>query len=155
MIRLRFCAWARLMNGKVPQRKQRMFSARICGRSEIRGHSHETGAVIAGPLKNPEKALQFAKKARELAPTDTKATAAVGAIALQFEEYRVGLWLLAGKRPRVTEGCDAFARSRLGGVTDLGKNTEAKESMESALAIEPNGDIAEDARTSPGHDQAF
>ena len=33
--------------------------------------------LYAGPLKNPEKALQFAKKARELMPTDPNATATV------------------------------------------------------------------------------
>src|SRR5205814_7368463 len=41
----------------------------------------------AGPLKNPDKALQYAKKARELAPGDPRATATVGSIAFQLGSY--------------------------------------------------------------------
>ena len=41
----------------------------------------------AGPLKNPDKALQYAKKARELAPTDPHAAATVGSIAFQLGNY--------------------------------------------------------------------
>src|SRR5438874_7847293 len=41
----------------------------------------------AGPLKNPDKALQYAKKARELAPADAHAAATVGSIAFQLGNY--------------------------------------------------------------------
>jgi tetratricopeptide (TPR) repeat protein len=102
--------------------------------------------LYAGPLKNPEKALQFAKKARELMPTDPNATATVGAIALRLKNDGWAYGLLQESARALPK--DASVLHDLAWAAyDLGKDTEAKESMQRALEIEPNGEIGNDART--------
>ena len=102
--------------------------------------------LYAGPLKDPEKALQFAKKARELAPTDPKTTATVGTIALQLKNNSWAYGLLQESARAMPK--DATVLHDLAWAAfDLGKNAEAKESMQRALEAEPDGNTAKDART--------
>ena len=100
----------------------------------------------AGPLKNPDKALQYAKKARELAPGDPHATATVGSIAFQLGNYTWAYSLLqeGGRQfpddPTVLHDLAWAAYS-------LGKVAEARQTMQSALNSGPSSPQSTDAKT--------
>lgn len=98
----------------------------------------------AGPLKNPEKALQFAKKARELAPTDPTTTATVGAIALQLKNNAWAYSLLQESVRALPKDAKVLHDLALASY-NLGKISEAKQSMQRVLEIQPSGETSEDA----------
>lgn len=100
----------------------------------------------AGPLKNPEKALQFARKARELAPTDPIATATVGAIALQLKNNTWAYSLLQESARAMPKDANVL-HDLAWAAYNLGKIPEARQSMQRSLEIEPNGSASADART--------
>jgi tetratricopeptide (TPR) repeat protein len=99
----------------------------------------------AGPLKNPDKALQFAKKARELSPADPKATATVGAIALQLKNTAWAYSLLQESAHELPND-PAVLHDLAWAAYDLGKIPEAQNSMQRSLDADPNGAASKDAR---------
>jgi tetratricopeptide (TPR) repeat protein len=99
-----------------------------------------------GPLKNPEKALQFAKKARELSPADPKTTATAGAIALQLKNNSWAYSLLQESAHELPKDA-AVLHDLAWAAYNLGKLTEAREAMQRALDLDPTGAASKDART--------
>ncbi|PZR73570.1 MAG: hypothetical protein DLM52_10810, partial [Chthoniobacterales bacterium] len=92
----------------------------------------------AGPLHNPEKALQFAQKARELSPGDAKASALVGVIALQLKNTAWAYSLLqesARDLPHDATVLHDFAWA----AYNLGKVPEARDAMQRSLDAGPGG----------------
>ena len=87
----------------------------------------------AGPLKNPDKALQYAKKARELAPADPRATVAVGSIAFQLGNYTWAYSLLQ-EGSRQLPNDPAVLHDFAWAAYSLGKVAEARQTMQSALS---------------------
>src|SRR5438270_1081093 len=87
----------------------------------------------AGPLKNPDKALQYAKKARELAPADPGATVAVGSIAFQLGNYTWAYSLLQ-EGSRQLPNDPAVLHDFAWAAYSLGKVAEARQTMQSALS---------------------
>jgi tetratricopeptide (TPR) repeat protein len=100
----------------------------------------------AGPLQNNEKALDFAKRARELAPTDAKVAGILGAIAYQASSFTWAYSLLQesarqlGDNPTVLHDY-AWATYSLGNVTD------ARDIMQRAVNGTPAPDVSEDANS--------
>jgi tetratricopeptide (TPR) repeat protein len=107
----------------------------------------------AGPLHNNEKALEFAKKARELAPNDPKVAGVLGHVAyvLGHAAYHAGnftwaysLLQLSARQladdPTVLHDCGWAAYS-------LGKVSEARELMERTLKVAPAPEISGDAQS--------
>ena len=100
----------------------------------------------AGPLKNPDKALQYAKKARELAPADPRAAATVGSIAFQLGNYTWAYSLLQ-EGARQLPNDPAVRHNLAWAAYSLGKVAEARETMQSVLSNESNSPQTKDAKT--------
>jgi tetratricopeptide (TPR) repeat protein len=100
----------------------------------------------AGPLHNNEKALEFAKKARDLAPGDAKVAGVLGAIAYHAGNFTWAYSLLQESArqladdPTVLHDCGWAAYS-------LGKVSEARELMERTLKVAPAPEISGDAQS--------
>lgn len=100
----------------------------------------------AGPLQNNAKALEFAKKARQLAPSDAKVAGVLGAIAYHAGNFTWAYSLLQESArqladdPTVLHDCARAAYS-------LGKVSEARELMERTLKAAPAPEISEDAQS--------
>jgi tetratricopeptide (TPR) repeat protein len=100
----------------------------------------------AGPLKNPDKALQYAKKARELAPGDPHATATVGSIAFQLGNYAWAYSLLQ-EGGRQLPNDPAVLHDLAWSAYSLGKVAEARQTMQSVLSSGPSSPQSRDAKT--------
>jgi len=100
----------------------------------------------AGPLKNPDKALQYAKKARELAPGDPHATATVGSIAFQLGSYTWAYSLLQ-EGGRQLPNDPAVLHDLAWSAYSLGKVAEARQTMQSVLSSGPSSPQSTDAKT--------
>src|SRR5438105_4930703 len=100
----------------------------------------------AGPLKNPDKALQYAKKARELAPGDPHATATVGSIAFQLGNYTWAYSLLQ-EGGRQLPNDPAVLHDFAWAAYSLGKVAEARQTMQSVLSSGPSSPQSTDAKT--------
>jgi tetratricopeptide (TPR) repeat protein len=100
----------------------------------------------AGPLQNSEKALEFAKKARELAPTDTKVAGVVGAIAYHAGNFTWAYTLLQESARQLADH-PTVLHDYAWAAYSLGKVTEARELMQRAAQAAPAPDISEDAKS--------
>jgi tetratricopeptide (TPR) repeat protein len=101
--------------------------------------------LYAGPLRDPNKAFEFAKKARELAPNDGQAAGALGRVAFQTGNFTWAYGLLqeSGRRgpddPQVLHDLAMTAYF-------LGKLPEARETMQRALNAKPDAAQSDDAK---------
>ncbi len=101
--------------------------------------------LYAGPLHNRERALEFAKNARALAPNDTKSAAVLGRLALQSGNYS---WAYSLLRETVRRGSTdpavlhdfAMATYALGNVPD------ARRTMNRLLEANPDPNLANEAK---------
>src|SRR5256886_5291973 len=100
----------------------------------------------AGPLKNPDKALQYAKKARELAPADPRATVTVGSIAFQLGNYTWAYSLLQ-EGVRQLPNDPAVLHDLAWSAYSLGKVAEARQTMQNVLSSGSSSPQSADART--------
>jgi tetratricopeptide (TPR) repeat protein len=82
----------------------------------------------AGPLKNNAKALEYAKKARALAPTDPHATATLGRIAYQAGNFPWAYSLLQESSRTLPDDL-AVARDLAWAAYSTGKINDAEEAM--------------------------
>jgi tetratricopeptide (TPR) repeat protein len=96
-------------------------------------------------LRNSEKALEYAKKARSLAPNDAEVAKLAGHAAYQGGDYTWAYSLLqdVGRRP----GAGAEVLFDIAWTAYyLGKNDEARKTMQQALDAAPDGPAAAKAR---------
>lgn len=99
----------------------------------------------AGPLKNPSQALDWAKKARELAPTDAMVAATLGTIAYRAHNFAWAYSLLqeaARARAEDAEVLHSFAWA----AYSVGRVQEAEDTMRRVLAAAPTASTSEDAK---------
>src|SRR5438874_1908596 len=82
----------------------------------------------AGPLKNNAKALEYAKKARDLAPADPHVTATLGQVAFQAGNFSWSYSLLQ-ESSRALSDEPAVARDLAWAAYATGKTNEAQEAM--------------------------
>jgi tetratricopeptide (TPR) repeat protein len=82
----------------------------------------------AGPLKNNAKALEYAKKARELAPADAHVTATAGHIAYQAGNFPWAYSLLQESSRGLPDDV-GVARDFAWAAYSTGKTNEAQEAM--------------------------
>src|SRR5438045_3589124 len=82
----------------------------------------------AGPLKNNPKALEYAKKARALAPADAHVTATAGHIAYQAGNFPWAYSLLQESSRGLPEDLEV-ARDFAWAAYNAGKTNEAQEAM--------------------------
>ena len=99
----------------------------------------------AGPLHNKEKALAYAKKARELAPDDPKIAAFVGKVAYQSSNFAWSYSLLQ-EAVRQQQNDPALLHDLAWTAYSLGKVNEGRDAMQKVLANNPDSAQAADAR---------
>ena len=101
--------------------------------------------LYAGPLQKRDKALEFAKKARELSPNDVQATGALGRVAFQAGNFTWAYSLLQesarqrGDDPTILHDLAMAAYA-------LGKVPEARQIMQRCLNATPNAAQSDDAK---------
>src|SRR5439155_22418939 len=99
----------------------------------------------AGPLQNKDKALAYAKKAREIAPTDPQVAGVLGKVAYQSGNFAWSYSLLQesvrqrGNDPSILNDLAWAAYS-------LGKLNQARDAMQNALTTGPDSPQAADAK---------
>ena len=101
--------------------------------------------IYAGPLPKKERALELAKKARELAPNDPKVTGMVGTLAYQSGNFPWSYSLLQEAARRLPDEA-TVQHDYASAAYSLGKLKEAREAMKRALEISADGSNAEDAK---------
>jgi tetratricopeptide (TPR) repeat protein len=99
--------------------------------------------LYAGPLKNNAKALEYAKKARELAPADAHVTATAGHIAYQAGNLPWAYSLLQ-ESSRALPDQPAVMRDFAWAAYATGKINEAQQAMRS-IANGPPGPMRDEA----------
>jgi tetratricopeptide (TPR) repeat protein len=99
----------------------------------------------AGPLHNKEKALAYAKKARELAPADTQVATVVGKVAYESGNFTWSYSLLQeAARQRAND--PSLLHDLAWAAYSLGKVNEARDAMQKVLTNNPDSSQAADAK---------
>src|SRR5438128_1027736 len=99
----------------------------------------------AGPLQNKEKALAYAKKARELAPADPQVAGILGKAAYQSGNFTWSYSLLQeAVRQRAND--PSILHDLAWASYRLGKVNEARDAMQKALTTGPEAPPAADAK---------
>jgi tetratricopeptide (TPR) repeat protein len=89
--------------------------------------------LYSGPLQNKDKALAYAKKARELTPNDPQVTSILGKVAYQSGNF-VWSYSLLQEAARQHENDPSVLHGLAWASYGLGKMSEARELMQRALA---------------------
>jgi tetratricopeptide (TPR) repeat protein len=101
--------------------------------------------LYAGPLQNKEKALAYAKKARELAPADPQVTDLVGKVAYDSGNFTWSYSLLQeAARQRANDA--SILHDLAWAAYSLGKVNEARDAMQKVLTNNPDSAEAADAK---------
>jgi Flp pilus assembly protein TadD len=105
----------------------------------------ELAQLNAGPLRNKEQALVYAKKARELAPADPQVAALVGKVAYQSNNFTWSYSLLQDAvRQRAND--PAILHDLAWAAYSLGKVNEARDAMQKVLTTGLDSPQAADAQ---------
>ncbi|TMP89976.1 MAG: tetratricopeptide repeat protein, partial [Verrucomicrobia bacterium] len=99
----------------------------------------------AGPLQNKEKALGYAKKARELAPADPQVAGILGKVAYQSGNFTWSYSLLQDAA-RQRENDPTILHDLAWAAYSLGKVNEALDAMQKVLTNNPDSSQAADAK---------
>ena len=100
----------------------------------------------AGPLKDPSKAMTFAKRARELAPTDPKISGLLGHVALQAGSFDWSYSLLQESMRRLPEDVEIRRDFALAAYS-LGKVSEAQKAMQEVATTAQDPRRVEEAKS--------
>lgn len=101
--------------------------------------------LYAGPLQNKEKALDYAKKARELAPTDPQVASILGKVAYQSGNFTWSYSLLQ-EAARQRQNDPVILHDLAWAAYSLGKVSEALDVMQKIVTANPNSPQAGDAK---------
>ena len=101
--------------------------------------------LYAGPLQNKEKALAYAKKARELTPNDPQVTSILGKIAYQSGNVTWSYSLLQ-EAARQRENDPSILHNLAWAAYGLGKVNEARDAMQKVLTNNADSSQAADAK---------
>lgn len=100
--------------------------------------------LYAGPLADPKRALEFARKAREAAPTDAKTTAIVGRVAYDAGNFQWSYSLLQDAVRQLAQ--DETAQRDFGlAAYSMGRIAEARAAMQ--RVIEAGGQLTSEAKS--------
>jgi len=101
--------------------------------------------LYAGPLRNQEKALAYAKRARELAPTDPQVAGILGKVAYESGNFTWSYSLLQeAARQRAND--PLILHDLAWAAYSVGKVNEARDVMQKAMTVNPNSTQAADAK---------
>jgi tetratricopeptide (TPR) repeat protein len=101
--------------------------------------------LYAGPLKNLGKALEFAKKAREIAPNDARVAGLLGQVALKAGNFSWAYSLLQESARELRNDPDILHDLALATYA-LGKAPDSRQTMQRSLDAAPSGASSEDAK---------
>ncbi len=101
--------------------------------------------LYAGPLHNKQKALTYAKKARELAPADPQVAGILGKVAYQSGNFTWSYSLLQ-EATRQRQNDPSVLHDLAWSAYSLGKMNEARDAMQKVLANNPDSAQATDAK---------
>ncbi len=101
--------------------------------------------LYAGPLHKPDKALEVAKTARELAPNDPHTAGLLGRIVFQAGNFSWAYSLLQESARQQKSDPDILRDLALSAYA-LGKVPEARQTMQRSLDAMPSGGQSEDAK---------
>jgi len=101
--------------------------------------------LYAGPLRNQEKALAYAKRARELAPTDPQVAGILGKVAYESGNFTWSYSLLQ-EAARQRENDPLILHDSAWAAYSVGKVNEARDVMQKAMIVNPNSSQAADAK---------
>jgi tetratricopeptide (TPR) repeat protein len=101
--------------------------------------------LYAGPLQNKEKALDYAKKARELAPADSQVTGILGKVAYQSGNFTWSYSLLQ-EAVRQRQNDPSLLLDLAWAAYSLGKTNEARDVMQKVVTAGPDSSQGADAR---------
>jgi Flp pilus assembly protein TadD len=99
----------------------------------------------AGPLRNNEKALAYAKKARELAPSDPQVAAILGKVAYQSGNFTWSYSLLQ-EAVRQRPNDPSLMHDLAWAAYSLGKVNEAGDVMQKVVAADPDSSLGSNAK---------
>jgi tetratricopeptide (TPR) repeat protein len=102
--------------------------------------------LYAGSLKNPQKALEFAKKARDLAPSDPRAAGILGRIAFEAGNFAWAYSLLQ-ESSRQADSEPKLLHDLAWAAYSLGKIDQARQAMQQSLSASPEAETAADAKS--------
>src|SRR4029453_13284009 len=100
--------------------------------------------LYAGPLQNQEKALAYAKKARELAPGDLQVAGVLGKVAYQSGNFTWSYSLLL-EAVRQRQNDPSLLLDLAWAAYSLGKVNEARDAMQKFLTNNPDSSQAAEA----------
>jgi tetratricopeptide (TPR) repeat protein len=101
--------------------------------------------LYAGPLQNKEKALTYAKKARELTPGDHQVTGVLGKVAYQSGNLAWSYSLLQ-EAARQRKNDSSILHDLAWAAYGLGKVNEARDAMQKVVMNSPDSSQAADAK---------
>ena len=101
--------------------------------------------LYAGPVRNQEKALAYAKRARELAPTDPQVASILGKVAYESGNFTWSYSLLQDAA-RQRENDPLILHDLAWAAYSVGKVNEARDVMRKAMTANPNSSQAADAK---------
>jgi len=101
--------------------------------------------VYGGPLNSPDKALEFAKKARELAPNDPQTAGVLGRIAFQSGNFSWAYSVLQESARQRRNNPEILHDLALAAYAS-GKVTEANQAMQRSVDLAPDGKQTADAK---------
>src|SRR4030095_12767975 len=101
--------------------------------------------LYAGPLQNQEKALAYAKKARELAPGDLQVAGILGRVAYQSGNFTWSYSLLQ-EAVRQRQNDPSLLHNLAWAAYSLGKVNEARDAMQKIIAAAPDSPQGADAK---------
>lgn len=101
--------------------------------------------LYAGPLRGQEKALAYAKRARELAPTDPQVAGILGKVAYESGNFTWSYSLLQ-EAARQRQNDPTLLSDLAWSAYSLGRVNEARDAMQKALTNKPDPDHAADAQ---------
>ncbi len=101
--------------------------------------------LYAGPLQNKEKALAYAKKARELTPTDPQVAGILGKVAYDTGNFAWSYSLLQ-EAARQRANHPAILHDLAWAAYSLGKVNEARDAMQKFLTNNPDSSQAAEAK---------
>jgi tetratricopeptide (TPR) repeat protein len=121
------------------------FEQAIKGNPKLTAAITQLAQLNAGPLQNKERALDYAKKARELAPADPQITGLVGKVAYDSGNFTWSYSLLQeAARQRAND--PSILHNLAWAAYSMGKVNEARDAMQKVLTNNPDSSQVGDAK---------
>ena len=121
------------------------YEAALTSNPSLASAALKLAQLYSGPLHNGRKALEFAKKSRDLAPLDPQVAGLLGRIAFDSGNFAWAYSLLQESVHQLADDT-AVLRDFAWAAYRLGKIDEAQNAMQKLVETNPNAPQAKDAR---------